>query len=177
MTTSRISHCTLAVLGVLLGLGSACTARNEAETGAAEPEVVLRDREYYAEMGSVWNAVLATYAELSITIATVSPAAGRVRSQALRVSEEKRTRNYMSCGSSGVLGDWIDQPNFKAEYTLSTLVIALENAGVAVKVRAAYFGKVGVNRMGCGSTGKLEQEFFDRLEARLNTEAVNPESR
>ena len=174
MTLSRFSLFSFMLMSTTITFGYACTQKTEAEE--AEPGVVLRDREYQADRDTIWSALLGTYASLEIPIETVSAAAGRIQGAFLHIPETKRNRDYMSCGSSGVLGDWIDQPTFKAEYSLSLLVLDLEEGGIEVKVRASYSGQLGANRMGCGSTGKLEDEFFVVLDSLLKAEAVDSKS-
>lgn len=166
MTASRISLAAFVLLSAPLMLGSSCAKTN----GEAEPDVVIRDRRYDLDADSVWSAVLATYGRMELPIETVVPLDGRVRGKTLRMPNRLSVRDYMRCGSSGMLGDWTEQPNFKGEYSLSTLVNRLEDGGVEVKVRATYSGQVGANRMGCQSTGKLELQFFEALEGRLNTD-------
>lgn len=167
MTLSRFSLFSFMLMSTTITFGYGCAQKTEAEE--AEPEVVLRDREYQADREPIWSALLDTYANLEISIDTMSATAGRIQGEFLRVPETKQNRDYMSCGSSGVLGDWINQPHFKAEYSLSTLVLDLEEGGIEVKVRASYEGQMGANRMGCGSTGKLEGEFFAVFDSLLKS--------
>ncbi len=179
MRVSRTTLLGLVIVSLLFLQGSSC-GRSGEPVGADAPEESdsspLRDRQYDAGSDSVWSAVLASYADLDMPIETVSPPEGRVRGQLILFPKNLSVREYLQCGSSGMLGDWIHQPDFKADYSLSTLVSAPEEGGMLVKSRATYMGKLGSNRIGCVSTGKLEQRFFKALEARLNMEARNSDT-
>ena len=181
MSASRTSLARLFTLALAVVAVSAC-ATSGGGGGGSEPEpdaetgVIPRDRVYDLSFDSVWAGVLAAYRDMDVEIETVALQEGRVRGKRSRLPTHLGVENYMQCGSQGVLGDWTNQPNFKAEYSLSALVAELEDGGVDVKIRASFFGQVGHDRMGCGSTGRFEHEFFETLDAGLNAEPRESES-
>ena len=119
----RPSLASFAILSVLWALSASCT---QTRSPSAEPEVIVRDRLYDATLDRVWDAVLASYAAMKIPVEEGSREAGRVKSRTTRAPTNMRTREYMDCGSSGVLGYWQDQPNFNADYVLATLLVEPE---------------------------------------------------
>jgi len=171
----------------LLILASACassgttvedtTPKQAAIFQSAETGTLLADRPrataitVAATASNVWLAVKSVYGEMDIPVVVDNPSAhqlGNTNFFKTRVIAGQPMTQFVDCGS-GMTGP--KAATYRIYISLLTLVTPNANGGTTVQTTFVPMGQDvsagSSDRIPCGSTGRFEQLFLDRVKATL----------
>lgn len=170
---------------VLLLLVAACassgttadTPKQAAIFQSAETGTLLTERPRASVMNiaatasNVWLAVKSVYAEMDIPVVVDNPASHQLGNSNFfksRVLAGQSMTNFVDCGS-GMTGP--KAASYRIYISLLTQVLPQANGTTTVQTTFVPMGQDvssgSSDRIPCGSTGRLEQLFLDRVKATL----------
>ena len=124
-----------------------------------------------ATASNVWFAVKSVYAEMEIPLVVDNPAARQLGNSNFfrsRVLAGQSMTNFVDCGS-GMTGP--KAASYRIYISLLTQVIPNANGTTTVQTTFVPMGQDvssgSSDRIPCGSTGRFEQLFLDRVKATL----------
>lgn len=126
----------------------------------------------------LWLAVKKVYADLDVPVTVENPAARQIGNQnffRMRTFAGQSMVNFVDCGS-GMTGP--KAASYRIYISLLTMVIPDGKGGTTVQTTFVPMGQDvaggSTDKIPCGTTGRLEQLFLDRVVAAVGGAAAKP---